>query len=51
MSCKHVEELLPAYAEGDLAAEERSRVDTHLRECDSCRESLAFFVQLEADLA
>ncbi len=51
MSCKHFEELLPAYAEGDLSAEERSRVDTHLRSCDSCRGSLAFFVQLEDDLA
>jgi anti-sigma factor RsiW len=51
MSCRHFEELLPAYAEGDLSAEDRSGVDTHLQACDSCRESLAFFVQLEDDLA
>jgi anti-sigma factor RsiW len=51
MSCKHFEEWLPAYAEGNLSAEERSRVDTHLQACDSCRGSLAFFVKLEDDLA
>jgi anti-sigma factor RsiW len=51
MSCKHFEELLPAYAENGLSADDKVRVDTHLRACDSCRESLAFFVRLEATLA
>lgn len=51
MSCEHFEELLPVYAEGELLAEERARVDAHLHTCDSCRESLAFFVRLEDTLA
>ena len=51
MSCKNFEELLPAYAEGELSVEERSRVDSHVQDCESCRESLAFFERLEDDLA
>jgi anti-sigma factor RsiW len=51
MNCEHFEELLPAYAENDLSADDRALVDTHLQACDSCRESLAFFVRLEGTLA
>jgi anti-sigma factor RsiW len=51
MSCERFEELLPAYAEDGLSADDKARVDTHLHACDSCRESLAFFVRLEDTLA
>ena len=50
MNCEHVEDLLPAYAEGDLPAEERAGVDTHVEGCASCRQSLEFFTRLEASL-
>lgn len=50
MSCRDVENLLPAYAGGDASAEEKSRVDAHVTECDSCRESLEFFLGLETTL-
>jgi anti-sigma factor RsiW len=50
MSCEHFEELLPAYAEGELEGDEKRRVDEHLGGCDTCRQSLAFFTQLESAL-
>lgn len=50
MNCQLIESLLPAYVDGDLASEERNRVDTHLGDCDTCRESLVFFMQLEKSL-
>lgn len=51
MSCDKFEDLLPLYIEGDLPAEERSRVDEHLAACAGCRESLAFYSELETSLS
>jgi anti-sigma factor RsiW len=51
VSCEKIEELLPLYVEGDLPAEERSRVDEHVASCARCRESLAFYSELETSLA
>ena len=50
MNCQDIENLLPAYIEGDLDTADRARVDAHLETCDGCRESMAFFVELESSL-
>ncbi len=50
MTCDKFEDLLPFYAEGDIADDDRLRVDEHLKGCASCRESLAFFEDLETAL-
>jgi len=50
MSCDAFEDLLPLYVEGELAGDERRRVDEHLAVCESCRESLAFYRELETAL-
>jgi anti-sigma factor RsiW len=50
MSCKHFEELLTAYAEGEVTADEKRRVDDHVESCEACREALAFYVSLETSL-
>lgn len=51
MSCEKFEDLLPLYVEGDLPAEERSRVDEHVASCARCRESLSFYSELETSLS
>jgi anti-sigma factor RsiW len=51
VSCEKFEDLLPRYAEGDLSTEERGRVDDHMASCERCRESLAFYLELETSLA
>jgi predicted anti-sigma-YlaC factor YlaD len=50
MSCEKFEDLFPLYLEGELAGEERRRVDEHVASCPSCRESLAFYGELETAL-
>ena len=40
MECKNCEEMLTAYACGDLAAEEAAAVERHVGECTGCRETL-----------
>ncbi len=39
-TCSQVEELLPAYDEGDLAEDEVRRLEKHLAGCASCRAML-----------
>ena len=51
MSCEQFENLLPLYAEGELDQEERCGVDEHVASCGACRESLAFYQELETSLA
>lgn len=34
--CKEFVELVTAYLEGTLPAEQRERMDSHLAECDGC---------------
>jgi anti-sigma factor RsiW len=36
LSCSEVLERLSDYVDGELAAEERARVEAHLRGCDAC---------------
>ncbi|MDH3216638.1 MAG: zf-HC2 domain-containing protein [Candidatus Krumholzibacteria bacterium] len=50
-NCEHIARLLPAYAEDGLDAGDKARVDAHVSACEVCRESLAFFTQLEGSLA
>lgn len=50
MNCEHFEELLFAYAEGDLSAEDKRRVDSHVQSCKDCRTSLVFYMELEKSL-
>jgi predicted anti-sigma-YlaC factor YlaD len=51
VSCEKFEDLLPLYVEGDLPAEERNHVDEHVASCARCRESLAFYSELETSLS
>jgi hypothetical protein len=41
MACDRFEELLPAFADGDLGLEEAGRVRAHLADCPDCRRLLA----------
>jgi anti-sigma factor RsiW len=50
MNCNRIEELLPGYADGDITADDKRQVDVHVETCDACRESLAFFLQMENQL-
>ena len=35
--CKEIADMLVDYADGQLSAEESTRVTAHLAECDDCR--------------
>lgn len=50
--CPNVEmrELLPDFAQGDLAARERSALTAHLERCDDCRAELRMIEQVRAAL-
>ncbi len=41
MKCKNMDELLSAYANGELTVEQLATADTHLAGCKDCREKLA----------
>ena len=49
-NCKHIEQLLPSFAEGDVTRDEKMQVKTHVGGCASCAESLALYTQLETSL-
>ncbi len=51
MNCKRLEEMLPAYLEGDLAAEDGAEIERHLASCAGCRLMLAELESLESSLA
>ena len=51
MTCKRFEELLSAYVEGELSAEERREMDGHIASCPACAELLAFFREAEGAMA
>lgn len=36
MSCQQLVELVSAYFDGALSADERDRLEAHLRDCDAC---------------
>jgi len=43
MNCKDLEELLSAYADGELSKTQREFIEEHLTGCADCRETLAEF--------
>ncbi|MGD9142291.1 MAG: zf-HC2 domain-containing protein [Dehalococcoidia bacterium] len=45
MNCRNLEELLSAYADGELSRTQREFIEEHLSVCADCRETLAEFVQ------
>lgn len=51
MNCIECEDLLAAYATGDLQGERAEACSLHLEECRSCRESLEFYVALVNSIA
>ena len=46
MRCEELGEALSAYADGELAGVERSRLEQHLVVCEVCREQLAAYRQV-----
>ena len=44
MECRSIKELIVRYSSGDIVESEKSLVDLHIRECDSCEE---YFVRSE----
>ena len=48
MSCQELVELLTAYLDGALGAEDAARLEAHLHVCDACQEYVA---QFEATIA
>lgn len=49
--CNELEELIPGYVLGALAASERSRVEKHLKDCPDLREQIASYENVAAQLA
>ena len=50
MDCKDFESLLPLYHEEEFDRDDRRRVDAHVKNCTDCRNSLAFYAELESSL-
>jgi anti-sigma factor RsiW len=51
MTCERFEELLSAYLEGEVSAEERREMDTHATSCPACAELLSLFRASQEALA
>jgi anti-sigma factor RsiW len=51
MSCERIEDLLVAYADGELEAADRTAVEGHLRICPDCAALLACLRTASASLA
>jgi anti-sigma factor RsiW len=43
MPCQELVELVTAYLDGSLSADDRERLDAHLKLCDPCVEYIAQF--------
>lgn len=50
MKCAKYEKLIDPYISGDLSPGERSRLESHLEHCDTCRELVSEFQVLDAML-
>ncbi len=50
MNCKDLEELLSAYADGELAGTQRDFLDEHLTSCADCRAILADYTKIGEQL-
>ena len=51
MTCERFEELLSAYLEGEVAAEERRAMDAHAASCPACAGLLAAFREMASAMA
>jgi len=51
MTCDRIEELLTAYADGELRPEEREAVERHIRACPACAGLLASLRAADSALA
>jgi predicted anti-sigma-YlaC factor YlaD len=51
MSCERFSPLLSGYVDGELAADERRRLEEHLETCAACRRELEGLKALKEDLA
>ncbi len=51
MNCRDLEELLSAYADGELSRTQREFIEEHLSGCASCRETLAEFEMVGRQLS
>jgi hypothetical protein len=50
MNCRQVNPLLTTYIDGEAAADEKQKIETHLQHCEHCRRELRRLVQLQAVL-
>ncbi len=50
MTCRNIEELLPAYLDDDLPPAGRAAIERHLASCAACRLALDEFARLEGSL-
>ena len=48
MNCEEYKGLLMGYLDGELSAEEKDRLEGHLKGCESCQEELSDFRKLIA---
>jgi anti-sigma factor RsiW len=51
MTCDRIENLLAAYGDGDLGADDRALVEDHLRTCPGCAELLGLLKAASESLA
>ena len=47
--CKDVNALLSKYQDNELTPAVRGKIDSHLIECDACRQELALLEQVAGD--
>jgi len=51
MSCNHIQELLAAYTENDLSAEDKALVEGHVQSCRECASLLSLLREADEALA
>ena len=49
-TCRDVDEVLEAYVDGDLSAEEQGKVEAHLAACSGCREKHAVALRVASEI-
>ena len=51
MKCRHVQERLAAYQDGEIGGKEREQIASHLEQCPACRKAYAELEQVWQKLA
>ena len=51
MSCEEFKPMITGYMDGELSAEQRQQMESHLQSCSGCKEELEKLQQLKEDLA